>query len=270
VEQARVSWGLPGLIVRDGDGAVRGWTFFMVRHNRVEVGGLVSDDAAATQALVAALMVEARARDGLRGFVHAGAVGIDDVLANCGVHAEAYRYLACDCARVATPSGALDEALARAAHDGATLVDVRGWRIADLEGAARLLRDAYGARGALFAPQNELSEWRDYVHNLVTQSACGVVSPQLSRVVLLNGRMQALALATTLAEGSAHIAQLAVDPALRRHGVAAALMADVARRASRAGHSQLSLLVSSENRAACELYHGLGMVETGRFLALRG
>jgi ribosomal protein S18 acetylase RimI-like enzyme len=269
VEQARATWGLPGFIVRDAAGAIRGWTFFILRHNRVEVGGLVADHVDATRALVEGLTAHAAQHDGLRGFVYTRAEGLDEILASHRVSVEAYCYLASGCDMVVTPPRALDAALERAARDGATLLDVRGWMPTDGESAARLLRDAYGERGALFAPRNELGEWREYVQNLVTQAACGVVSPALSRVVMLNGRMQALALVTTLAAGSAHVAQLVVDPALRRHGVAAGLMAEVAARAQRAAYSQLSLLVSSENRAATELYRGLGMAERGRFLALR-
>ena len=96
-----------------------------------------------------------------------------------------------------------------------------------------------------------------------------MLSPELSRAVTIGGRLQAVALVTMLGTGTAHLAQLAVDPALRRHGVARALAADVFTGAARAGYVRMSLLVASENDAARSLYRSLGLGERGRFLTLR-
>jgi ribosomal protein S18 acetylase RimI-like enzyme len=86
---------------------------------------------------------------------------------------------------------------------------------------------------------------------------------------MIDGRLQAIALVTILGTGTAHLAQLAVHPALRRNGVGRALAADVFAFAARAGYVRISLLVASENDAARSLYRSLGLGERGRFLTLR-
>jgi ribosomal protein S18 acetylase RimI-like enzyme len=148
-------------------------------------------------------------------------------------------------------------------------VEVRPWEHHDADATASLLRESYGASGALFAPTNAHAEWREYVSTLVEQTGCGVLSPELSRAVTIGGRLQAVALVTMLGTGTAHLAQLAVHPDLRRNGVARALAADVFTGAARAGYVRVSLLVASENDVARSLYRGLGLGERGRFLTLR-
>jgi ribosomal protein S18 acetylase RimI-like enzyme len=113
-----------------------------------------------------------------------------------------------------------------------------------------------------------MHEWRAYVENLLQHSGCGVLRPDLSRVVESNGRLAALAIVTALASETAHLAQIAVLPELRRGGIARTLIADTLKSAHAAGFAQLSLLVSNEHAAASCLYRRLGFVERGEFVAI--
>ena len=268
VESARVSWGLPGLACVDASGDIRGWAFFIIRHQCLEVGAIVSDDIAATEMIVDGLMDQASETLGLRGFVYDQAVGLRNALARHGVTCSPFLYLL-GRSHGQTPES-MDEVVSLSiAHRTPARVDMRPWAHRDADDTARLLRESYGAAGALFAPSNTHAEWREYVSTLVEQTGCGVLSPELSRAVTIGGRLQAVALVTMLGTGTAHLAQLAVDPALRRHGVARALAADVFTGAARAGYVRMSLLVASENDAARSLYRSLGLGERGRFLTLR-
>jgi ribosomal protein S18 acetylase RimI-like enzyme len=268
VEAARVSWGLPGFVCLDACGDVRGWTFFIIRHQCVEVGAIVADDLVATEMLVEGLVDQASETDGIRGFVYEQAVGLRNVLARHGVTSSPFLYLLGRSHGQATES--IDEVVSLSLlHRLPARVEVRPWAHRDADETARLLRDAYGASGALFSPSNTHAEWREYVSTLVEQTGCGVLSAELSRAVTIGGRLQAIALVTMLGTGTAHLAQLAVDPGLRRNGVARALAADVFTAAARAGYVRISLLVASENDAARSLYRSLRLGERGRFLTLR-
>lgn len=271
IEQARVTWGLPGVVAVNTRDEVAGWAFFVRRGAHLEVGGLVAESREATERLIDGIQDHARTTAGLRGFVHTRAPGIVDALARRGIAAAPHQYLS----RLLDPSDGrqrpLDTALFHVSRTRATsTVDVRGWVDGDAEAAAGLLRDGYGEAGHLFAPHNTLPEWREYVDSLVKQTGCGLLAPELSRVISLNGRLQALAIVTTLSSRTVHVAQIVVAPALRRHGVAAGLMADVSARARRAGFALLSLIVASHNAPACELYRRLGLIERGQFLEIGG
>ena len=213
-------------------------------------------------------MEQAEETLGLRGFVYDQAIGLRNALARHGVTSSPFLYLL-GRSHGQTPESMDDVVSLSIAHRPPARVDMRPWAHSDADDTARLLRESYGASGALFAPGNTQAEWREYVSTLVEQTGCGVLSHELSRAVTIGGRLQAVALVTMLGTGTAHLAQLAVDPGLRRHGVARALAADVFTGAARAGYVRMSLLVASENDAARSLYRSLGLGERGRFLTLR-
>jgi len=267
VEAARVSWGLPGFVCVDRGGELRGWTFYICRHSCIEVGGLVADTVAATELLVDGLFDEAAGTKGLRGFLYEQAAGIRNVLAQNGITTSPFLYLLGRSHGITADP--LEESLRVALDYAPVALEARDWIPSDDDGTACLLREAYGASGTLFAPNHTQPEWREYVSTLVEHTGCGVLAPELSRVVLVDGRVQAVALVTILGTGTAHLAQLAVHPSLRRHGIARALAADVFARVAKAGYVRMSLLVASENDAARSLYRSLGLGERGRFLTLR-
>ena len=253
VETARTTWGLPGLVCRGAGGAICGWTFYLPRPASLEIGGLVAETPAATVALVNALVERARVHGRLGGFIYAHAPGLDAALASRGLAARPFSYLV----------KALDEAPADNAPAHAACWT--GERHAE---AAHLLQRAYGTEGRLFAPGNTLEAWQEYVANLVRDSACGVLSPTLSRVVSRGDGYDALAIVTVISPGTAHLAQLAVDPSRHRQGLARQLLHDVLVAAAQEGHTRLSLLVAADNTAARALYRSLGFVEHERFVAI--
>jgi ribosomal protein S18 acetylase RimI-like enzyme len=258
IESARVGWGLPGIACRDLSGTIRGWTFFMPRgeaHDQIDIGGVVADSPDVTSALIDAIVDRARTTASrIAGFLYATAPGLHAALATHRIIGERFSYLTRPTNRVPFE------------RSGAAL---RRWRAQDVDRTAAFLQAAYGEAGRLFAPENSLAEWRMYVQNLLSYGGCGVLRPDLSRVIETNGDLNALALVTSLASDTAHLAQLAVSPHVRRPGLGRALIADTLKSAHASGHQQMSLLVSNSNTAACRLYRDWGFAERGEFVALR-
>jgi ribosomal protein S18 acetylase RimI-like enzyme len=254
LEIARTTWGLPGFVCHDRAGRVRGWTFYIVRNERLEVGGFVADDPLATRVLLDALLDRARSCDGLSGFLYSNAPGLDLALASHGVAGRSFLYLV----------HALQPVTANRVRPG----EIGAWPGDDLETAARLFRAAYGETGRIFARQNQVHEWEEYVGNLVRDPACGVFSPALSRVWRDGDRCHALAIVTMISRHTAHLAQIAVHPAWQRRGVAQELLEDVLRSARDAGVSRVSLLVGGDNLRARALYRRMGFVKRETFVAI--
>ena len=134
---------------------------------------------AATEMLVDGLMEQACETQGLRGFVYDQAIGLRNALARHGVTSSPFLYLL-GRSHGQTPES-IDEVVSLSiAHRTPARVDMRPWAHRDADDTARLLRESYGAGGALFAPSNTHAEWREYVSTLVEQTGCGVLSPELS------------------------------------------------------------------------------------------
>jgi ribosomal protein S18 acetylase RimI-like enzyme len=85
--------------------------------------------------------------------------------------------------------------------------------------------------------------------------------------LLQRGGVQGVALVTSLAPETAHLAQLAVRRGDRGGGLGRRLVCDVIRRAARAGKRSLTLLVGESNVEARRLYASLGFTQRGRFLS---
>lgn len=270
VEQARVSWGLPGVACADAEGETRGWSFYLRRGHqsasprRLDVGALVSDCESTTEALLDELITRAGGREGVRGFVYATAVGLETALHRCDLRAQRYGYLSRDTAMVDAEDCRLAIA-ERMRRQGRTW---RQWRADDLEGAARLLQRAYGDAGVTFAPTGRFEEWREYLANLVTHSGCGRLHPALSTVVTRGTRIEALTLVTSLGCGTAHLAQLAVDPVLRGQKTGELLVARAVDAAHSAGFRRLTLLAADANGPAVSLYRRLGFQQGDRFISI--
>jgi ribosomal protein S18 acetylase RimI-like enzyme len=258
IESARVSWGLPGFVCHDRTGEVSGWTYFMKHEGCVDVGGIVADNEAATGAVIDGL---AAAGSSVSGFVYATAPGLAESLARHGVHTERYAYL------MRTTEASVDESSPDEPANAHWRL--RSWRVEDVAHTASLLQAAYGTAGQLFARNNRMDEWTGYVQTLVAHSGCGVLLPQLSTVIEGHAAIGGVALVTALSPDTAHLAQLAVTPSLRRAGVGRHLVREIIASARRAGYRRLSLLVSMQNLPACALYHSFAFARAGEFLALK-
>jgi ribosomal protein S18 acetylase RimI-like enzyme len=255
VEQARVTWGLPGLIVIGDDGRPDGWAFYLPDGDVLSIGGMTAASPDVTALMLDAILEASRAQHAaaVSCFLPESAAGLGTALRERGFTLDPYLYLARPLAAAATAALRGDD-----------------WSPADLPAAAALLRAAYpDDSGVHFAPHGTHAEWLRYVTNLVEQTGCGALQPSLTRVARDGRRMQALALITSLGPRTAHLAQLAVDPGCRRQGLAAALVSEGMARAGECGFEQITLLVAESNVAAAALYRDLGFTPRAAFVAAR-
>jgi ribosomal protein S18 acetylase RimI-like enzyme len=262
VEQARTTWGLPGLLAIDRGGVVRGFTFYLLEGDRLEIGGLVSARTEATEALLEGLLAAA---DGarapsVRGLLLDAGDGLCDVLRRRGFQLGTHRYLTCALPQAAgapRPDSGLPEPL------------VAGpWQDEDTPAVAALLRDAYDRDEAeLFAPGDAIEAWQTYVGNLVTYAGCGVLNRAATRVVRDGDAVAAVALVTDISPGVAHLVQLAVAHPLRGRAIGRRLVAEVCDHLSGLGYSAITLMVSASNQAANRLYETCGFRQGATFLS---
>jgi len=253
IEQARVTWGLPGRIVVDQHQTIRGWCYCMPDGETFHLGGIVADDPRVTAVLVDASLdiATAGARPArVSSFVPTRADGLEPALVERGFACERYHYLV----RAVSPSEAGP-------------VEAIGWQADLLVPSAVLLRAAYGSGGRHFAPRGLQVEWEHYVRGLVERPGCGVLEPSVTRVLKTGDLMQALVLATRIAPGTVHLAQVAVHPSRRREGLGRRLVDETCRLAASRGARLVTLLVGEHNVAARALYEQVGFTERATFVA---
>jgi GNAT superfamily N-acetyltransferase len=254
VEAARTSWGLPGFVVRDTAGRVRGLAFYVVDGDRIDIGGIVSDDVRVTDALLDGLVAAADAVPGatVRLLVAEGPAALCSGLKTRGFAVEPHLYLSRCLAR-------------RSARLGHPPFD--SWRADDLTPAAALLRRSYDpVRGAMFAAHHAPAEWERYVQNVVTHPGCGVFNPGATALLRDGEQIRAIAIIADIAPQTAHLVQLTVDPALRGQGVGRALVEEVCARLSAAGYRAVTLLVAAGNAHARALYDAAEFRQDATFL----
>jgi ribosomal protein S18 acetylase RimI-like enzyme len=273
IEHARVAWGLPGFVAIDSTGRLRGLVYYLIEHDRIDVGGLISDTDRATDVLLDGVVTVARALQlpTVRGLLLDHAVALPSSLRGHQFGIERHFYLS-------KPLGGADERTARGQrlwarlteqpvpHERAETAD--GWRSGDADAAAALLARAYDRDGGrLFAPNNQMGEWQRYVRNLVGHVGCGTVNARLSQVIRDGDEMAALALLTDIAPGTAHLVQLAVDPSFRGERLGEALVRRACSLLQEASYQTLTLMVSENNRVARALYDRAGFRQDATFLA---
>jgi ribosomal protein S18 acetylase RimI-like enzyme len=255
IEQARTTWGLPGRMAIDHKRTVRGWAYYMPDGETLHIGGIAAETKDATAALLDACLEMATvpprpAR--VSCFVPDRAEGFEAALTERGFSCEHYHYLS----RPLIPSS-----------DSAGATEAEGWREEDLLDAAELLRTAYGEQGRHFAPRGTLNEWEHYARGLVERPGCGDLEPSITRVVRDAGHMIALVLATRIAPGTIHLAQVAVHPGRRREGFGRRLVDEACRLAQPRAARQATLLVGEKNTAARTLYTSMGFEPRASFIA---
>jgi ribosomal protein S18 acetylase RimI-like enzyme len=252
IEQARVTWGLPGFIAIDTNRTVRGWAYFLPEGETAHLGGVVADTRDATNALLDACLESALrpprpAR--VSCFLPTRAEGFEQALGERGFICEHYRYLS------------------RSIAKGEETEEAQPWSPGDLLPAAALLRESYGAEGKHFAPRGTPEEWEHYVRSLVERPGCGVIEPAITRVIRDGTHLQALVLATRIATGTLHLPQVAVHPTRRREGLARRLVEEACRAAAARGVKQATLLVAESNASARALYDKIGFTDASAFIA---
>ncbi|HEU4691850.1 MAG TPA: GNAT family N-acetyltransferase [Vicinamibacterales bacterium] len=252
IEQARVTWGLPGYLAIDRDRTLRGWAYYLPEGETVHLGGIVADTREATSGLLDACLESAMrpprpAR--VSCFLPSRAEGFEEALRERGFTCEHYRYLS------------------RPIAAGVDHSEADSWTAGDLLPAAALLREAYGEEGRHFAPRGTPVEWEQYIRSLVERPGCGVIEPAVTRVVRNGTNLQALVLATRIAPGTLHLPQVAVHPSRRREGLAQRLVEEACRAAAARGVKQATLLVAESNASARALYQKIGFTDTSAFIA---
>ncbi|MEP7119281.1 MAG: GNAT family N-acetyltransferase [Acidobacteriota bacterium] len=254
LERARCSGHVNGLVVRQANGAIAGWTYFLLRGSELQIGALTASSPLATRALLDGVFASPAAAVARRAlcFAYSDAPGVTTALTEHGFDVGAEYYL----------MRALDPV------PGPAVRSLRPWVDSDVAAVAEVLHAAYRGPDArrAFVPSGALPEWRDYVRQLAGSSGCGAFVPSLSPVAPGDGRLDGVALVTRVSTTSAHLAQLAVRPEARGQRLGARLLDRVMGDAARAGFARLSLLVSETNERARRLYDRAGFTTQGSFL----
>jgi ribosomal protein S18 acetylase RimI-like enzyme len=268
IEFARKAGTLPGLVVRDEQGTVRGWTFYLVHDGVLQVGAFVADSTLATATLLdgMARSPEAAASSAVMLFVFSTAPDFVEHLIARGFTVDRYRYLRADLAN--RPSTTDDAGAGRRLVPGA---GAGTWAPAGWDAVAALLQRAYAHDDAArpFARGGTRPEWLEYVAQLVTTSACGSFFPEASCTApsAAPPELDGATLITRLTPDTAHLAQIAVAPAARGQGLARRLLTASSDAAGKAGCARITLLVSERNVAAGRLYREMGFHQVAAFVS---
>jgi len=264
LEPARASGRLPGFIARDDAGHPIGWTCFLLHRSCLQVIALVAADAGGTRALVEAVLAspQAESADRIILSVRDAAPALAATLAEQGFETTVYRYLA-------RPRGSRYDD--RKTPPG---VVVRPWAGADAAAIARLCDRAYTPSREVraFAPNGTQDEWREYIANLLTTPDCGRFLPMASFVVAgrHRGEIDGVVLTTSLGPGTAHIAQLAVDPEVRGRGLGRLLVARALAAVEALEFVRTTLLVSAANQQTIAIYRREGFADRAAFVVAGG
>jgi len=260
-EGARAAGRLPGLAVRTASGDVVGWCFFTISAGTLQIGALRAESASIARLLLDGILTSpetATARN-VTGFLFADGTALSSALTRRRFAVGRHRYLA-------KPLSVRDAS----APLGLPAESVRlgAWRDEDSAPALRLLAAAYeGTREqACFAPHNHLHEWAAYVGQILKTPGCGMFQPDASFTLKdTDGRTAGLVLTTRVAPDTAHIAQIAISPALRGRGLGTLLAQRAIAASFAAGARRMTLLVSESNRAG-DWYRQLGFTDAATFL----
>jgi ribosomal protein S18 acetylase RimI-like enzyme len=262
VEAARQAGRLPGLVARDGEGAVAGWAFYLLHEGVLQIGGLSGQTASTVRGVLERILqsTEAALARGFSGFLFPASPSVQSAL-------ERQRFLLSRHLYLSRPLAAAGESDLPALPAGARLVPFDRLDPADV---VRLLARAYAGRpeARCFAPDGRLDQWAHYVGQLLGTPAVGRYLPSASFVVEARetGQPVAVVVTTSLSAGTAHIAQVVADPTWRRSGLGRSLLSAAASAAAAAGHERLTLLVAESNEAARALYARCGFEQTAHFL----
>lgn len=255
VEAARQAGTLPGWLAYEGARS-SGWTFYLVHRAALQIGALTAASESSTRRLLDAVLrsPEATESDTVMTFVPATTPGLDALLTIAGFDVHRYRYLSLPIS-----------SRSRGAASCPT------WTTHDVEAVARLLSRAYPGEDQTrpFAPGGSAHEWLEYLERLLVGGGCGLWLPGCSVLTKLPPETCAASgavVTTSLGGGTAHLAQVAVDPACQGRGLARRMLDDVLASLSGFGYARVTLLVSERNRRAVALYEQRGFQEVGSFL----
>jgi ribosomal protein S18 acetylase RimI-like enzyme len=254
VDGQRQNGTLPGLMLLD-DERIAAWSFFLIHRNTMQIGALEADSPESTAKLLDGVLSLANpvvAPSGVMVFAFSDAPGLSGALVERGFDVDRYLYLTRGLPP--TPSAPPDP----------------DWDRDFAPQLPALFAEAYGEASLTrpFARHGEPDEWREYVAQLIGTGACGRFEARLSSARAdASGKLTGAIVTTVVGPGTAHIAQVAVDPAYRGRGMARSMLGDVLAKASRDGLASISLLVSERNAAARRLYEASGFREAASFIS---
>lgn len=256
LERARLLGTATGVAVIDDADVVHGWSYYLVHHRTLQIGAFVSDSEPAAQLMLQRVLAPdvLQAVDAVTFFAFADAQGLAAALRSLGLSVDRYWYLGRDLQRAApTP-----------------LAGMRLWREDDLLATAELFGRAYDRADEArpFAPHGTAAEWTEYAAQLTRGAGCGSLLSQAC-LCLPGGpnRLQGVALVTRIAQSTAHLAQLVVDPQMQGRRIGIQLLEFACAAATQAGCRRLTLLVGGRNSRARSLYEGSRFEVMGSFLA---
>jgi ribosomal protein S18 acetylase RimI-like enzyme len=259
VEEARCAGTVPGFVARE-DGRIVGWTFFVVHDGVLKIGALEGEGAEAVRGLLEAVLdaPETRFASEYHCFLFPGHPSVEAALARRRFELDRQAYLERTLA-----SRAVDRPVTGRAR-------VRAWKASDLPGLVRLFARAYACDdlSRCFAPHGRLDEWAEYLSQVIRGPALGEFEPACSWVSVSGPETHPHGglLATWVAPATLHVAQVAVDPGARGHGLARSLMEAAIASAASHGATRVTLLVAASNAAAVGLYRKLQFIERATFL----
>jgi ribosomal protein S18 acetylase RimI-like enzyme len=254
VEAERLAGRLPGMVLLEGRD-VAAWAFFLVHQGTLQIGGFESNSSAATRTLLDAVLhaVDPElAPSGAVLFAFSSAPGLVPALVARGFGTERYEYLV---------------------RETSVVRPVRAGLPWDMQAAVELpslLARSYGPPEVTrpFVRHGTIDEWREYSAQLLGSIGCGAFEPNLSASSIdHDGRLHGAIVTTLIGPGTAHIAQVAVDPAQRGSGLAGRMLDAVVERVRAEGLDRVTLLVSERNTAARHLYNRRGFHDAATFIA---
>lgn len=261
IESARRAGTLPGLLVRGRNGRVAGWSFFVLHDGRLQVGGLVAESDASRRALLRAALAspDAATAGGVSCYLYPQSPALRRTLEQEQFVVESHHYMTGDLRSSAeSPTASWPEGCAPGPFADADAGDV-----VDL--VARAYGD--GREGRCFAPDLRREQWTHYVGGLMQTEACGRYLPEASFALRdTEGRPAAAILMTRIGEGTAHLAQVVVDPRWRGRALARHLVLESGRALAGLGYRRMTLLVADGNQGARRVYRGLGFRDLQTFL----
>lgn len=263
IEDARSAGRLPGVLARDENGAILGWTYFLLHNRRLQIGSLVGDAQATVSGLLRYVLrsKEAHTADGTSCFVYPCGPHVERALARARFGLSHHAYL---CRTLS--QDACDVPFPRPLNDPYTPAR---WSVGRLVELSNVVAEAYGTmpEARCFAPTGCPSEWLSYLGQIVHSPACGRFDAALTNIVLgPDSTIVGALVATLLDKGTAHIAQVVVSSEHRGKGLGRYLVEAVCARARACGCDRVTLIVAESNGAARELYDRLGFEQEAEFL----
>jgi len=184
------------------------------------------------------------------------------LLHRAGVHAEIFLRAGFDVYRRLYLRRSLDLVPPAPPYGLPPQLEMRLWQDHDLQGAGRLIADAYYDH-----PDSRINDQyrtvqgsQRFLQNIVRFPGCGVFVPQASNLVFDRRTHEpvALVLGSRVSAHCGHITQICVHPNYRRAGLARILLRASARQFRNLGMEELTLTVTEANQTAVDLYTAEG------------